>query len=72
MFDASVALDTNNYDEFTASRMERISNPRLARQTPGSMNFLVRPGRERPIWPRDCASPRAASADGCGSPPRRR
>ena len=42
MFDASVALDTNDYDEFTASWMERISNPLLARQTPGSMT-LVRP-----------------------------
>ena len=42
MFDASVALDTNNYDEFTASWMERISDPLLARQTPGSMTLVRR------------------------------
>ena len=46
VFGASVALDTNNYDEFTASRMERISNPFLARQTPGSLP-LVRPAAAR-------------------------
>ena len=51
VFDASMALDTNNYDEFTASRMERISNPLLARQTPGIMT-LVRPALEKRI----CAS----------------
>ena len=44
MFDASVALDTNNYDEFTASWMERISNPLLARQTPGSMTLVGEAG----------------------------
>jgi hypothetical protein len=48
VFDASVALDTNNYDEFTASWMERISNPLLARQTPGSMT-LVRPAQANRI-----------------------
>jgi hypothetical protein len=42
VFDASVALDTNNYDEFTASWMERISDPLLARQTPGSMTLVRR------------------------------
>ena len=40
VFDTSVALDANNHDEFTASRMKRISNPLLARQTPGSMTLL--------------------------------
>ena len=44
VFDASVALDTNNYDEFTTSWMERVSDPLLARRTPGSMT-LVRAGR---------------------------
>ena len=40
VFDASVALDTNDYNEFTASRVERISNPLLARQIPGSMTLV--------------------------------
>ena len=56
VFGASVALDTNNYDEFTASRMERISNPFLARQTPAVCRWFARQRQE----PRRCGPrPRA-------------
>jgi hypothetical protein len=68
VFDASVALDTNNYDEFTASRMERISNPLLARQTPGIMT-LVRQNQGRHIPSYAPADNRAIRADLAKTPP---
>ena len=44
-----MALDTNDYNGYTASQTERISNPLFARQTPGSMT-LVRPAAAKLIW----------------------